>query len=509
MCAVVPPAGGPGNYKYKKNPLDKKTLTNRIGSREPVSIEFRHMGDRTMNLINSLMVKALAATDSLFILNSMTTIVRELAENAQKANAKRLLFRKLGRDIHNQDDYRAVMAEYAVKMKDLARHLEGELEAGDLTVTINFRFEGEDFVVEVENNAPVMEDELARMRVRMDRGSRSGHFMEIYSEIQDSTEGGGVGLVLAIFMLKNMGVDPGNFTVNSAGGKTVVALRIPVNLKPLDITTEIKRQILSDVKGIPTFPETIENLIGLCDDPESTIDTIADAIERDPALTSDVVRLSNSAGFISGKRIYNVVDAVKTIGLKNVRALLLVSSARNIMDSRYEKFEEIWEHCNRVSLYSRFISHDYQLTGRFENIATAGLLHDLGMIVLLSTDMALMQRIASITSDRKIINSTILEEVSIGIGHSALGGLIARRWNFPDYLIEAIQHHHSPLDASEEFRDIVYTVYLANILVGVEERKYEYPFIEELVLERFDLAAEGRIKSYHEKLMGKAREGKE
>ncbi len=493
----------------KETPMDTKNLIRRISLREPVSVEFRHMGDRAMNIVNSLLVKALTMTDSLFILNSMVTVVRELAENAQKANAKRLLFRKLGRDINNREDYRAVMAEYAVKKKDLAQNMESELLAGDLKVTINFRFEGDDFIVEVENNVPAMEDELERVRLRLDRGMRSGHFMEVFGEIQDSSEGGGVGLVLAIFMLKNMGVDPKNLTVKSERGVTVAALRVPVNLKPQEITTEIKRQILGKINGIPTFPKTIVKLIGLCDDPDSTIEAIAATIERDPALASDVVRLSNSAGFISGKRVYNVVDAVKTIGLKNVRALLMVSSARSIMDSRYEKFEEIWEHCNNVSLYARFISQDYRLSVRVENIVTAGLLHDLGMIGLLSADLALMQKIAAITSDRKIINSTVLEEVSIGIGHSALGGLIARRWNFPDYLIEAIQHHHSPLDASEEFRDIVFTVYLANMLVGIEERKYEHPFIEELVLERFDLAAEGRLQSYHEKLKTRAGEAEE
>lgn len=488
---------------------DKNQLAQWIGERAPVTISFKQMDDRVMTIINAVLVKALSMMDSLFIQNSLLTIMRELVENAQKANAKRVLFGKLGCDITDGEQYRQVMDEYSLKMKDLARNLDSDLASSRYDVTMEFRFEGDDLIIEVSNNVRALDDEMDRVRLRLERGRESGSFMEIFNEIQDSTEGGGVGLVLSIFMLRNIGVDPRNLAVAGDGGDTRATLRIPGNLKPVEITTEIKRQILSDVKGIPTFPETIEKLLRLCDDPDSTIEKIADAIDRDPALTTDVVRLSNSAGFISGKRIYNVIDAVKTIGLKNVRALLLVSSARSIMDSRYEKFEEIWEHCNRVSLYARRISHDYHLTGRFENIATAGLLHDLGMIVLLSTDNGLMQRIASIVSDRRIINTTVLEEASIGISHSVLGGLIARRWNFPDYLIEAIQHHHSPLDVSEEFRDIVFTVYLANMLVGIEERKYEYVFIEETVLERFGLSKENRLETYHRALIDLARQEKE
>ena len=487
---------------------DKKELVRKLGDREGVNITFKRMNDRAMGVMNALLVKGLSMMDSLFMLNSLITVVRELAENAQKANAKRLLFGNLGRDIGDEAQYREVMADYSDKMKHITRHMEREIDAGKYDVTVGFRFDGDDFLVEVSNNVRILDSELDRIRLRLERGRNAEHFMDVFGEIQDTTEGGGVGLVLAIFMLRNMGVDPGNLTVGTDEGYTRMTLRVPGNLKPAEVTTEVKRQILGDVKGLPTFPETIENLLGLCDNPDSSMEDIAEAIERDPALTTDVVRLSNSAGFISGKRIYNAIDAVKTIGLKNVRALLMVSSARNILDSRYEKFEEIWEHCNRVSLYSRFISRDYQLTGRFENIATAGLLHDLGMIVLLSTDMELMQRISSIVSDRGIINSTVLEEVSIGISHSALGGVIARRWNFPDYLIEAIQHHHSPLGASAEFRDIVFTVYLANMLVGIEERKFEYPYIEETVLERFSLSGERRLEAYHGRLMEQARDSK-
>ena len=476
-----------------------------LENRETVHITMKHLDNEAMLLINSLLVKALTVLDSLFILNSVITIVREIAENAQKANAKRMLFRKLGKNIQDEAQYREVMAEYSDKMKELARHFQKEMDSGEYYITLSIDFADNGLILEISNNVSLMPDERERVRMRLEKGRATDQFMDVYGDIQDTTEGGGMGLVLAIFMLKNIGVGPENLKFASGDGITKVRVSIPGVLKPGIITSEIKRQILGDVNGIPTFPEVITELLALCDNPESTIEHIGETIARDPALSSDVVRLSNSAGFIAGKRIYNVVDAVKTIGLKNVRALLMVSSARNIIDSRYSKFEEIWEHCNRVSLYARAIAHDHHITGKLENLATAGLLHDLGMIVLLSTNQDLMQRIAGIVSDRRIINSTVLEEVSIGISHSALGGLIARRWNFPDYLIEAIQHHHSPLEASDEFQDIAFTVYLANMLAGVEERKYEYSFVEERVMERFGISTESDLESYHAKLTDLAR----
>lgn len=477
------------------------SLLEQLDLNKRAELSFSRLDEDVMRALNVLAVKALSMRDSLFILNSMITIIRELVENAQKANAKRVFFRKHGKNIHEAHDYAEVMNEYEGKIKEMVRNLEKDLDESGLTVSVIFRFENGNLIVEVGNNIELLDDEKKRILLRMEMGERSTHFLDIYGKIQDSSEGGGVGLVLILFMLKNMGVAPSALRLVTRDNSTWMQLRLPETFKPAGITTEIKRRILNDVKGIPTFPETIERLIAMCDDENASIDSIAEEIEKDPAITADVVRLSNSAGFISGKRIYNVADAVKTVGLKNVRALLLVCSARKIMDTRYKKFEEIWEHCNRVSAYSRYLAHEYHLLSKFENIAIAGLLHDLGMIVLLSTDVDLVKSIASLTRDKKLINSTILEEVYIGISHSALGGIIARRWNFPDYLIEAIQHHHSPHDASKEFRDIVYAVYLANMLVGIEEKKYEYYFIENAVLKRFNLEGNGKIQKYHERIM--------
>lgn len=477
------------------------SLLEQLERYKKAELSFPRLDENVMMALNALTVKALSMRDSLFILNSMLTIIRELVENAQKANAKRVFFHKQGKNIHNARDYAEVMSEYNGKIKEMVRNLEEDLDESGLIVSVIFRFENGNLIVEVENNIELLDDEKKRILLRMEMGEKSAHFLDIYGKIQDSSEGGGVGLVLILFMLKNMGVSTSSLKLITKPGSTWMQLCLPENLKPVEITTEIKRRILNDVKGIPTFPETIERIIAMCDNEDESIESIADEIEEDPAITADVVRLSNSAGFISGKRIYNVADAVKTIGLKNVRALLLVCSARKIMDTRYKKFEEIWEHCNRVSNYCRHMAHEYHLLSKFENIAMAGLLHDLGMIVLLSTDIDLVKSIASFTRDKKLINSTILEEVYIGISHSSLGGIIARRWNFPDYLIEAIQHHHSPHDASEEFRDIVYAVYLANMLVGIEEKKYEYYFIDNAVLKRFKLDGNGKIQRYHESIM--------
>ncbi|MFW5770881.1 MAG: HDOD domain-containing protein, partial [Spirochaetota bacterium] len=108
--------------------------------------------------------------------------------------------------------------------------------------------------------------------------------------------------------------------------------------------------------------------------------------------------------------------------------------------------------------------------------------------------------IADLVADRKMRTSTVMEEVSIGISHSTIGELIAKKWQLPDYLVTSIRYHHTPLEANTEFSEQVRVTYLANMLCGVENRKYQYYYIEESILQHFKLSDEEDLKVFHQRL---------
>ena len=129
-----------------------------------------------------------------------------------------------------------------------------------------------------------------------------------------------------------------------------------------------------------------------------------------------------------------------------------------------------------------------------------GLLHDMGKIVLLSVDLDLTNKIADIVAQHRIRTTTVIEEISIGISHSSIGKLIAEKWNFTEFLIQGIECHHSPLMAKDEYRNIVYSTYLANVFCGVESKKDEYSYIDNLVLEYLGIPDEAAAQALHQKL---------
>ncbi len=479
--------------------INKKTVSEKIKNGEPITLSFSYVNEKVLMALNSILVKILSKNDQIYLLNSAITILREIIVNALKANAKRVFFIKNDLDINDENHYKKGMIKFKKQVIGEFEKIEADLLRSDFYVKIIFTYNPAEIQIMVINNSSILEDELKRIKFRISKAIQYNDFSEAYEEIEDDSEGAGLGIVLAVLLLKNMGIDPSNYAIEKLGKTTQTSLSIPSQLKPVEITTRVKKQIIKEIDGIPTFPENLLQLQRLCNDPEAPIDRMVSMIKVDPALSADVIKLSNSAGIAPNKRIEDIKTAVVTIGMKNLNAIIVASNARRILNERYTSFEMIWEHCNKVAFYARNIALSSRLSGIVEKVYMAGLLHDLGKIVLLATDKRLVRKIADIVKNRQITTTT-MEEISIGISHSSIGSLIAKKWYFPDYLIEAIKYHHAPYNSNPKFADIVNVIYLANMICGIEERKYGYHYLDENILERFDLIDHSAFNSFHEKI---------
>ena len=475
----------------------KKIIYNKIENGEPVKISFKYVSDDMLMLINSILIRALIRYDLLYMMNSVLTMTRELVVNALKANAKRVFFRKKNLDINNPRDYRYGSQMFKEQIIGDFDFLRGDIVHSDMSVNLSIIPCGDALQISVKNNAPILQVEQERINRRIALAVQTDNFGDIYDKVEDDTEGAGLGLVLIIMFLKSMGIAPHMFTIRSEDDVTMSSVKLPFNLRAPEEMTAIKRQILKDIQGIPTFPDNVMELLNMCVSDDADIDDIASRIKRDVALSTDVIRMANSAGFITAARVDDINKAVVKIGLKNVRSILLASTARKILESRYSMFSDIWEHCNRAAFYSRIIMVKCKRHSDAESAYMAGLLHDLGHIILMAADADAIKKISYLARDRNIINSTVMEELVLGISHSEIGGLVAEKWNFYPMLIEIIRFHHAPLRVSPEYRDTANAVYLANMLCGIEKRKYYYYYIEEQVLEDFGIESEDQLKELH------------
>lgn len=477
----------------------RKQIYDRIVKGEPVKLSFKYVTDDLLMFINSILTRELAKHDLQYLIYSVVTILRELIVNSLKANAKRIFFQSNNLDINNPEQYKAGIEKFKEEIVGDFDSIKDEIMNNMHSINFNITEESDSLLFTVKNSVPIIPEEMIRINSRIDVAVKQSNFSDIYDKIEDETEGAGLGIALIVMFLKSMGIDPSAFKIKSDDKVTVASVKIPYMLKPVEVITTVKKQILEEITGIPTFPENIITLLDMCSSPDADIEMIARKIKLDVSVTSDVIKLSNSAGFISGQRVDDINRAVMKIGLKNLKFILLASNARKILETRYSKFEEIWEHCNRVAFYSRQIALKFKLpAGGADNAYIAGLLHDLGQVILLAVDMDSVRKIAEIVQDRNIITTTVMEELSIGISHAEIGYLVSEKWNFPEFLAEIIRYHHSPLSIHEKFRDVGFAVYLANMIVGMEKRRYYYYYIEEMVLERFNIKDESELHELDE-----------
>ncbi len=258
---------------------------------------------------------------------------------------------------------------------------------------------------------------------------------------------------------------------------------------------EIISAIEREIDNLPPIPENITKIRQSINDPNSSNKSIANLVKQDPALTANVLKVANSAWYSVMTKIDNVERAITTIGLKQLSSLLLTIGAKKIMDDKFSAMEELWEESSKCAFFSQSIMKMKNgSSDDMESAYTAGLLHDIGKIILLSISPQLMKKITNM-SEIKNMAPNIIEKLAIGVTSSEIGEKITEKWNFPKHISKTIANQYTPKLVEDEYIPLTYTVYLANTLNGLSPLSDDLrDKIEPKVLEYFKLENEDQIQ---------------
>uniref|UniRef100_UPI0025DCE438 HDOD domain-containing protein n=1 Tax=Thermosulfurimonas sp. TaxID=2080236 RepID=UPI0025DCE438 len=208
-----------------------------------------------------------------------------------------------------------------------------------------------------------------------------------------------------------------------------------------------------------TLPPIVAKLTQMIGDETVSAPQIAAVIERDQVLTSKVLRLVNSAFYGFPRRISTVSNAIVLLGLNVIRTLVLTASIFEMMQSRDIG---LWEHSLGVAMVSGVLARELRLENP-EEVATAGLLHDLGKVVERASLFEDYTRIQKIVQDQKISWREAEREV-LHMDHAEIGGYLLNRWNLPERLIDPVSWHHE-VSKAQKFPVETAVVQMADLLV--------------------------------------------
>ena len=209
---------------------------------------------------------------------------------------------------------------------------------------------------------------------------------------------------------------------------------------------EEMRFVLDDITTLPTLPTVMINAINIAFDPNSNIDTLYRLLKNDPAITAQILRIVNSSYYATSKNIESLKMALVILGLDEVVSIITAISMADTLQvlGQAEAFDlrEFWIH----SVVVGEIAHtmlEYVDTTTESELFTAGLLHDIGSILLATHFSEDYTRVHNIQAETgKALH--VVEQELLGFDHTKIGEYLAQRWNLPESLQRAIRYHHEP-----------------------------------------------------------------
>lgn len=220
------------------------------------------------------------------------------------------------------------------------------------------------------------------------------------------------------------------------------------------------KKIVMITGDLPTIPYTAQAVLQKLSDPNVTSKDIENIILRDPSLAARILKLANSPFYSRARTIRTLSEATTIIGFNTLRSLVIASSVREMFKVFGLVEKLLWEHSVSVGFISRFIGSK-SFAKLSEEFFIAGLLHDIGKIVLqIKVPDRMSQVIEELYEDGRE-ESTSIEMRVFGFNHAHVGQLIAKKWLFSQDIEEAIGYHHWPGRARLN-STMCYVVHLAN-----------------------------------------------
>jgi putative nucleotidyltransferase with HDIG domain len=230
-------------------------------------------------------------------------------------------------------------------------------------------------------------------------------------------------------------------------------------------------ELVRGVGALVTLPDVFVRINRLVEDPNSTTGDIAKAVSQDPSFTMRLLRVANSPLYGLSSKVDTVSKAVSVIGTSQIRNLALstsIATAFEGLPNDLVSMENFWRHSLYCALAARILAKQARRCDA-EAVFTAGLLHDIGELVIFN-------RLAAQAKEALLLVLDNVDELPVyeaewqimGFDHAQVGGELARQWHLPPLLEDCIACHHAVDKAQRHPREAA-LVHIANILALLAE----------------------------------------
>ena len=228
----------------------------------------------------------------------------------------------------------------------------------------------------------------------------------------------------------------------------------------------VRNNILAKVRTVPSMPSVVVKLKQYLSDPDVSFDELAKVIEFDPGLTANLLQLANSAYFGWSGKIKTVKEAITRLGTNRIFQMVLCMSVAPLVRKPVKGYDmesdDLWKHSIATAICAEQLAVSLGLSNS-EEAFTAGLLHDMGKILLGTFVEVDDEPIKNLVATEGLSFNEAERQV-LGIDHAEAAAELLKYWNLPENVVAAARWHHNPEEADGKHRDIVDLVHVADIL---------------------------------------------
>jgi len=233
-------------------------------------------------------------------------------------------------------------------------------------------------------------------------------------------------------------------------------------------------ELVKGIAKLASLPEVCIRVNEMVDDPRSSAADIGKVISHDTALTAQLLRMANSAFYNFPSNVDTISRAVTVVGERELRYLVLALSAvRTFSQIPVEliNMASFWRHSVYCGVVARLVAGKCHVL-HSERLFVAGLLHDVGMLVMMNRapDLA-RQALAAAESGEKQRYEAEIE--LFGFDHAEVGGALMRQWNVPEALCETVACHHDVGKAENAKLDAA-VIHIANVVANRAELEVDH-----------------------------------
>jgi len=222
--------------------------------------------------------------------------------------------------------------------------------------------------------------------------------------------------------------------------------------------------LVASTGKLATLPATVIELLEILNDSMASAAQVQKILERDPAMTANVLKISNSAFYGVRREIASVRDALVMLGNRRTATLAFTAGMAPVLRRDLLGYGisrgEFWDHALHTAAAAaevvvRLGKDEFQCEA-----FTAGLIHDMGMLVL---DPVLTAHKIHIMPEGPLAQVCSREKELFGFDHCQAGSLLAESWGFPEVLVVAVAGHHEP-GTENRFSPVVRAVAAGDII---------------------------------------------